>query len=571
MIKLKYSFFCLLMLLCGLGLGQTRSSTIQTINGQKYYIHKIEKSQSLYGISRLYNVSLEDLYTANPELRTSGAKADQEIRVPVNTADPTAGTLSPASPTVQIDTNVYLTHRVAKGETVYSLTRQFRLTEKQLASYNPGITPASLKEGQLIIVGEKSRKKGWGRDKDKEPKQQPQPPLVKDHKAGQTEAVDSSLFRPALREKKTKYKVGLILPFRTEQTLALDLNELARSNSSFPTVPALAVDFYLGFKRAMDSLAANDFEVDLALYESDDKDSAKLDQILNDPGFKNLDIIFGPLYASEFKAVSKKAKELNIPIVSPITQQNKILYNNIYISKTNPSQFTLMESLADYCIDSLVVGNGHAILMLLSDKDKKELAFVSAFRKYYDDRQKALGKGLKDTITLARGISGLKQAFKPNTRNVVITLSANQVFLTDFSTQLAIFSDKKDVILCGWQNLTETDNIDQAYLNQLNFTFPHQFNLTSLATATALARSYAEQQQTLPGEYFYMGFDIAHYYLSHLKSTGPGFVHQLSELPMEDHFIRFKYTRPDQMTGFDNRGVYIFRYANYQLQKTGWK
>ncbi|WP_317898440.1 PBP1 and LysM peptidoglycan-binding domain-containing protein [Aurantibacillus circumpalustris] len=561
----KYFLACIFCIISVVFFGQTKSSNIQTIDGKKYYIHKIQKSQSLYSISKTYTVSLDEIYKLNPELKTQGAKVDQEIKIPFGVSAPVVitPTVSPGIPTIVIDTNKYVVHKIAKSETVYSITRHYKITEKELAAFNPGITPA-LKEGQLIIVGERIRKKSG-------PKENKQTIVTPEAVVNNFSVVDSSLFKPALKAKKTKYKVALILPFRTEATLALDMNELVKSGGSFPMVPGLAVDFYLGFKCAMDSLISNDFEVDLTLYESDDKDSIKLDLIVNDPGFKDLDFIFGPLYASGFKDISQKAKELNIPIVSPITQQNKILYNNIYISKTNPSQFTLMESLADYCIDSLVNGNAKIILMLLSDKDKRELSFVTAFKKYYNEKQKALGKGIQDTITLANGMEGLKAAFKPNAKNIVVTLSSNQVFLTDFTTQFSMFGDKKDVTLCGWQNLTESDNIDQEYLNQLHFTFPNQFNLTNTEAYNTATARYKEQQQTAPGEYFYIGFDIAYYYLTNLKKIGPDFIYRLETLPFETNYMRFKYARPDYTTGFDNRGVYIFKYSNYHIQKTGWK
>jgi hypothetical protein len=177
----------------------------------------------------------------------------------------------------------------------------------------------------------------------------------------------------------------------------------------------------------------------------------------------------------------------------------------------------------------------------------------------------------KDTVTLARGMAGVKSAFKPNVKNIIVTLSGNQVYIADFTTQLALFSDKKIIQLCGWQSLTETDNIDQEYLNQFNFTFPHQFNITNLSAYSSISRPYLDKMQTIPGEYFYVGYDVAWYYLKNLKENGPEFAHNLQNLPAETNYMRFKYTRPDNATGFDNRGVYIFRYNNYQLQKTGWK
>ncbi|MBL7932327.1 MAG: LysM peptidoglycan-binding domain-containing protein [Bacteroidia bacterium] len=547
-------------------LSQTKSNNIQTIDGKKYYIHKIEKGQSLYSISKTYSVTLEEIYRLNPDLKITGAKVDQEIKVPLVasapvTTSPITKTLS-SYPQTAIDTTKYLVHKVAKSETIYSITKKYNINEKQLATFNPGLTPV-LHEGQLLVVGEKFKKKSSVKES-KEPKQAVATKTTQP-------LIDSSIYKPISKPRKTIYNVGLILPFRFEQTLSIDLNELLKTNSSFPNIPALAIDLYLGVKRAADSLSAAGFSVNLELFESDDKDSLKLAQITNDPRFKDLDLIFGPLYASGFKSISKEAKALHIPIVSPITTQNKILFDNVYISKTNPSQFTLLECLADFCIDSLAKNNSNIILVTLSDKDKKEAGFVSAFKKYYNERQKKLGKLPKDTVTTVTGITGVKTAYKPNVKNVIITLSSNQVFLADFTTQLALYADRKDILLCGWQSLTETDNIDQEYLNQFNFTFPYPFNITNLGAYTTIAKPYFEKMQTIPGEYFYLGYDMAWYYLKNLKDFGPEFIHRLQDLPMETNYMRFKYARPDALTGFDNRGVYIFRYSNYQLQKTGWK
>ena len=125
--------------------------------------------------------------------------------------------------------------------------------------------------------------------------------------------------------------------------------------------------------------------------------------------------------------------------------------------------------------------NLYAIFLISAfQKDPKEAAYVNAFKKYYNEKQKLLGKSLKDTVTIVRGLEGVKAGYTPNAKNIVITLSNNQVFIADFTTQLAIFSDKKDVVLCGWQNTTTIDNIDQEYLNQLQFTFPHQYNISNI-------------------------------------------------------------------------------------------
>jgi len=75
--------------------GQVKSTNVQTIDGKKFYIHKIEKARACTPF-KLYNVSLDQLYVINPELKL-GAKAGQEIKVPYNALSNAAfsSTLSP--------------------------------------------------------------------------------------------------------------------------------------------------------------------------------------------------------------------------------------------------------------------------------------------------------------------------------------------------------------------------------------------------------------------------------------------------------------------------------------------
>lgn len=559
-----YYLSCVFCLVSLVYIAQTKSTNIQTIDGKKFYIHKIQKSQSLYAISKIYTVSIDNLYLSNPELKL-GAKSGQEIKIPVNSSGNNASTIiASTSNATLVDTNKFITYKVSKGETFYSIQRKFNLSERQLNAYNPSIEQG-LKDGQTIIVGEKIKRKPVKEQKEKKQLAS----IIKEVKQTPT-IIDSSIFVVIPKSKKAVYNIALILPFKLDITLAMDLPALAKTSANFPAIPSLAIDFYLGFKRALDSLAAKDYSINISLYDIDDQDSLKLVQLINSPTFKTFDFIFGPLYANGFKPIAKKAKELSIPIISPITQQNKILFNNHYISKTNPSQFTLLECLADYCIDSLITENTN-VFLVSAEKDKKEIAFVSAFKKYYNEKIKLLGKPIKDSIKTVKGIAGLKSAFSSHAKNIVVTLSSNHAFAADFTTQLALFADKKNTVLCGWQSLTEIDNIDQEYLDQLNYTFPHQYNIVNTDSYKPIINNYREQLAAYPGEYYFIGFDIAFYYLKHLKTIGPDFVQTLNNLPYETNYMRFKFARPDVTTGFDNRGVYIFKYNNYQLQKTGWK
>jgi hypothetical protein len=174
-------------------------------------------------------------------------------------------------------------------------------------------------------------------------------------------------------------------------------------------------------------------------------------------------------------------------------------------------------------------------------------------------------------LHLVKGMEGVKTAYVPNIRNVIINLSTNQVLISDFITQLAVFKNDKNIVLCGWEAISSNENTDQEYLNELSYTFPYQFNLVDSLYSPSITNYYRSKQGTRPGEYYYMGFDVGYYYLKLLKENGPEFIHRLNQFPEERQHMRFKFNRPDNATGFDNQGMYIYRYSNYKLYKTGWK
>ena len=58
------------------------SSRIKTINGKEYYIHHVEKGETLYGLSLAYKVSIAEIESLNPKVK-DGLKADDVIEIPV--------------------------------------------------------------------------------------------------------------------------------------------------------------------------------------------------------------------------------------------------------------------------------------------------------------------------------------------------------------------------------------------------------------------------------------------------------------------------------------------------------
>jgi LysM repeat protein len=591
---------------------QTKSTEIKIINGKKYYIHKVEKGQSLYAIAKTYEVDINYILAENEEA-IEGIKNGQELKIPFEK--------NVAKPSNSIDTNKYVYHKIKKSETIYSISKTYNLNEKQLSIYNPQINKG-IKEGEYLIIAEKKTpiKKYDDNGKNnvststyslytvlqgetltsiskknsvaiteliklnpeinnglKSGQQIKIPTVVRKIadvsiptstlNSGYTKSVneiDSIIFN---KPKKKYYNIGLFLPFKLKESELFTVDDLLKSQASFPATQNMALDFYLGFKKAIDSLTSKNFVINISLFDVQENDSVKVEDIFRTEDFKKLDLIFGPLYAGVFKQLSKRAKTLQIPCISPILSQSKILYNNNLVSKVTPSQYTLIESLADFAFDSLAASNN--IIVCPTNKD---LSYARAFKDRYKENLLKANKSLKDTICQVKNLEGVKSKYVLGKKNVVIVLTNNPVFLQDFITQLSLFADKKDFLLMGFENNISIDNLDQAYFNKLNFHFAtaHKLDNSDLKTRD-LVMQYQQVYAGDPSEYYFEGFDIATYYFSNLKNEGPNMFINLEKFTYDGILCGFKFYKPDSVTGYENKAVSIFKYSNFKLQKLGWR
>ncbi|WP_202702654.1 peptidoglycan endopeptidase [Flavobacterium sp. UGB4466] len=112
--------------------------------------HEVAAKETLWGISKKYNVSVDDLKKANPLLESEGLKIGQQIAIPSNTATTTATTV-PVIEKVQEPAMVEVTREVLSKETKYAIAKEFGITVKELEKQNPAIKKR-LKVGYLLKI-----------------------------------------------------------------------------------------------------------------------------------------------------------------------------------------------------------------------------------------------------------------------------------------------------------------------------------------------------------------------------------------------------------------------------------
>jgi LysM repeat protein len=539
-----FLLFCFLAFNYSFAQNYTVSKTEKVIGGKKYFIHKVEKSQSLYGIAKLYAVDLNVLVIENPEA-IDGIKVGQELKIPAEKPKPvTSGTKEP---------DRYPTHTVVKGETVYSICYKYSITEAQLTQLNPDVRNG-LKEGAVLKIDKgKISVTSYTVCTISTPTVAPTPTVT---------VKDTTPVVAVTKGKKGVYNIGVFLPLRLKENETLNIDELVVNKQNFPAAEQMALDFYEGLVRAADSLKTSDFSINFKIYDVGEKDSLQVLNHAKHENFKALDLIIGPLYNSSFKIIASEAKKLQIPCVSPLTQQNKVLFESVFTSKTTPANSTLLEGLVNFCVDSLSTQN----IVLVNSGVIKEQSNIKYFKQSYNERMAA--KGLKDTITEVRG-SVVKALYKADKTNYFIVLTENEVFISDFVTHLNMFADKKENLrIIGLRKWLTFENLDLEYLNRFGFIFPAPYFIDNENLyLKKLNGVYRQKYYTDAGDYYYYANDLGLYYFNLLKTAGPGFCTALETSPKKGTVLNFDFYHPNNNTGFENRAVQIIRYAEYKLKK----
>ncbi len=587
-IKILYIFllFICISLSAYAQVNYKKSDVTVTENGKKYFLHKVEKQQSLYAISKLYDADINDVIKDNPSAK-EGLKTNQTLKIlskgnanavvqeklitkeiKKTTEEKVSTTTKEASDNSKlltnsnktIDTSKYFIHVVEAGETLYRIRKMYDLKEKEILEANPEAASGIRGGDELYILKTKNNQK---LAKEKETKYNA---IIDSYKntISQKDSSnnDSTNFIPT-KEKKEKYRIAIMLPFNLDAIPSSF--SLAKEDKSYPVVQGIAIDFFEGVKKAIDSLAKQNIKPEINYFDIDDKDSTKLENLLKQENFKEHDLIIGPMYASSFKRTAEYAKANKIFIISPLTQQNKILYENPYAIKINPSNNTLVEALADYLFNE----KKEQDVILISSGNSKDLNMIKSFRQRYLENKRSNDPNYSDSIPVVKGADGVKANYKSKP-TALILFTNNQNYLTGYLMGLSgAFGGNNNMTLYGLQSWTGFDNLDPEYLNRLNFTYPTAFYADELNNAKVKTHynSYFDKHNTSPSEYYYEGFDVVYTLLKELNSKGPEIFTHLEDIKTTGIATKFNFFRPNRKTGYENKSINIIQYSDFQFKK----
>lgn len=113
--------------------------------------HTVAAGETLYSIASKYGISVDALKKANPGL-SSSISVGQTLNLPVKAGSTAAATKPATTPatTPAPASKETIDHKVASGETLYSIAKKYNVSVEDIKKANPGI--GSLKVGQTVKV-----------------------------------------------------------------------------------------------------------------------------------------------------------------------------------------------------------------------------------------------------------------------------------------------------------------------------------------------------------------------------------------------------------------------------------
>jgi|TARA_R110002110_G_scaffold175760_2_gene379470 LysM repeat protein len=546
-----------------------------TINEDiKFEKHRVRRKETLFSISKKYDVSIDNIKRYNKELYSRAIKKGERLNIPIGLKDMPIV----EAPILEADTVTDQKHTLEPKETKYGIARKYGITIAELEALNPGM-------GEIINIGtvinvpasaviasakidedfkfyEVKSKEGFFRLKLKlglsEEEIVALNPYAKDGlKEGMIlkipmdneviDKVETVNLENVIYNKKKK-RLAVILPFQLQKvgvdTINTDTVLIKKSG-----MLRVALDFYSGVLMAAEFAKDKGISVHLDVYDNEGSNS-KTASIITKNDFSNVDAVIGPLRQKNVEKAVAMLRDSKTPIFSPLSNREIAMSSNFF--QTLPTDEMLRKSMMDF----LIANNDGKNVLLISDVDRGE--------------QKAkILKALPNAITLSPREKGflyltdIDVKLSEEKENWVILESIKPGII---SNTLGLLNGMPETFKIRLFTLDRNDayefhDVSNTHLAKLNFTFPSVNKSYSYKDKNPFVVSYKNKYGVYPNRYAVRGFDVTYDILLRLGSAEDVFESTENDYVTEYVENKFRYTK-NSSRGYRNQAAYIIKYKD---------
>lgn len=473
--------------------------------------HVVLPSEGWFGISRKYNVTIEDLKRLNPEVED----LQPGMIITIRNGD--------VEKVIDVEGKLFKYYQVQPQETLFSLTRRFGISRDSLVTLNPALADG-LKSGMVLKI----------------PNTEVSVPL------GEFEEADVVNLERRITNYDTK-NIVVMLPFNKNKIIATDTSSNTAQRIKRDKVMQTSLDFYSGVLMAVDSAQAQGISSKVTFLDTQGQ-PGQVNMLLNSHNFNDVDAVIGPLLQSTVETAARGLESRNIPVISPLTNKEVGSVDNFV--QTRPSDEMLAEAMISYIADNSEGKN----LVIIADESAAEnrRRLLSVF-----PSAKVVTPRVGGNVSQAEIAAALDKS-RPNW---VILESSKIGVLSNATSYLNSIADPyKITLLTTDRNSSfDTDNISNRHLGKLNFHYPSVDRAYDNIRHKNFIKKYEEKYGVVPNKFAVRGFDVTYDVLLRLASAPDLFASINEEGTTQYVENKFDFDRRSS-GGYINKAIYILAY-----------
>lgn len=615
--KLKL-LICLFAFFGSLGIEaqQFNEKQVQLIEGKTYYLHKVEKGNTIYSLSKMYSIKVKDLISENPQLE-EGLKIGQVIRVPIKKVD---SKLTGGNSPVVAGAN--LVHEVLPKETLYGLSKQYTVSVEEIQKLNPQLSEG-LKIGMELKIPLPTEEVKGVSEMAMKPAEmdsfllhfvEPQQtlyslaidydvnmdsirlvngglpnglkvgttiriPTLNNEITGLKEMllnIDSIQNSPILWDStqiKDEYIISLLIPFYLDSNDSIRGNKKDFEKDFLYSQSKIGVEFYTGFKLALDEFRSDSNKIKVQVFDISldrySKSTSKMTELTNSSDFFESDLIVGPFHRSNFEIASAYSKKARIPIISPVPHRKSQMDTNQYVINTYSSDKEQVDFLREFTKKKWSGKN----VVLVENNELKDVILSERFQGISNaDTNFPVYNEMSSLVNRVKfyefDTAKLNRVLIDSVENIILMPMKSKTFIGQFLAGLNKYSGEFNIKVVGLDSWNKMGYLEYRYLNNLKVHMvSNQYVEYADSTTQEFVMVYRNTFETEPTEWAFLGYDLATYCINSLSTYGTAFQNYFDENTFIGLSKNFVFKRDSSSEGFENRGLKVVKIENYQYSE----
>ena len=453
------------------------------LNGKVYLSHVVLERQTLYGISKAYGVTEEDLYEANPSLRETGLQKNAIILVPFRE--------QASVQDAPQEEKGYTEHTVKWYEDIEDIARKYNISVKELMDYN-GLKSRKLSSRQVLKIPVKHVAFT----------EEPQKEEIADQAGNDVPAEPEETVIPSEAEESPAPVVEENLSFTPKQDVEFSLVLPLKASGN---VSELNMDFYSGALMAVKDLEAEGLKIKMNVFDLM-------------AGMPNMDIltrgdfVLGPVASRDMEAVLQRV-DGKVTVVSPLDQKTASLaqnYTNFILAPTSIEN--QWEDLAEWIGDDLDEDDR---IVFVTEKGASNVSASVALRSALarrDTPYQILSYAIVEGTSIPGTLEGM---LTKGGENRILVASESEAFVGDVVRNIGIMMGKGyDVVMYAPSKVRTFETIEGSDYHAARLHISSSYFVDySNPKVDAFVKAYRALFKTEPSQFAFQGYDTARYFI----------------------------------------------------------